>query len=68
MEIKEAFDLAQLDLEIGLTILNSPGHRGVIIQRLTSRLLARSAFSYSNTITVWSTLDDWLDNFRTPFH
>lgn len=41
-----------------------------MLQRLTSRLLARSAFSYSNTITVWSTLVDWLDNFRTltPFH
>ena len=30
-EIEEAFNLAQLDLEIGLTILNSPGPRGVIL-------------------------------------
>lgn len=30
-EIEEAFNLAQSDLEIGLTILNSPGHRGVIL-------------------------------------
>jgi hypothetical protein len=31
LEIEEAFNLAQLDLEIGLTILNSPGHRGLIL-------------------------------------